>query len=1045
MKKISKRELLELVASLPDGESKKMLIAHLLKTGEVTEEEVASMVVEDVRQNLAKFSEAFQNDELLRFLWNRFQNYPQYLARALVRARPDLFYAYGFAFRLIMKLRANLGPVVLRPRHPSEDEDPSVFMAGLPAMVRTDIFALEKECRFREYLYVFSRDPQIGFEMLADDIRKATSDYERLILEGVRDYSQRLLSMTFPGFVQTFHGSPFPAFHVRWWIDQVESVPRVLNIGDTGTQKTAFATMAMDHYGSSKVLVLCTANARLHWSREISAYLQEPDGRVFLVANRGEAALAAKSKAQFIIVAYSTLIQRGVVETLKAIPFDGLIWDECQYGKNVAGVHPAQRAAACAALFRELPLKRLIALSATPWENHPIELGAVASALRPDVFPSPEIFRQGRPEDPRFLREFFAANVVEVELREIKDLPPILPKPWEDLFGAELIKLNDDHQEVYTFVRENDKVKLQPAQKVGRLLLTTVHPHKVQAKYEWPPELASAFDNWELSTKLQWLKDRLTKEIEAGAKVVVGTGIYAEGITRPENGNDSETWVGGLLKEWFGQDKVIVIDGTVSQTIEADGSSERDRLIQRWRSDPEARILLVSMRACPDSINLTVPALPGVNKLFVTTLSYPWVPWKQFLGRFWREGQGVPVEYCVPVLQGTIDESLLRLVTRKWGIQQLFRAQVPLTEEEMAFLDKRVNIRKLAEESRSDQDKVNIFGMMVQGRGEQGAKQKFDSAYGASTNGEIFARAFLSVQEFATSGHISRFMKTVIEQFEAQGLIHESGILDAGCGPLTLERRLGQAIHGIDMNPHMIDLARPLSPHQGQNARVGFLSQLPTEWTAKFELVVASLVLDWSSLQAKAGKLPERLAILGELVRVCHPFGRVWLTATRQSLNGEILQTWLFALQANGFSLVEELSGLVQATDACGSGEPFSFWSICFSPNGRNFRIGNPQDFRFVFETERVKKIRGRNGDDKEKEQKEHRRIIHQEFKVVQLSGATFEAKAAGQQAVEREVGRLITSNLKGWKFHKTPNLDWRTLEKLHQRGLLETFRTHAG
>lgn len=1042
MKAIKKSDLLNLVASLADFGQKRALITSLVENRELTEEDVAALILRDVEQNSGLYAKTIQGEPTLQFLWERFQAYPQYLARALVRARPDLFYLYGFAFRLVMKLKADLGPVLIAPQRPTSEYNVSVFMKELPDLVQRDLIGLDRECRFREALFFMSRDTSLGFEFIDEAETRAETAYERDVQKEVRSYCERLLALQFPDFVSEVHGQVFPSFHVRWWIDQVLEKPRVLNIGDTSTHKTAFSTIATHHYGCRRTLVLCPPHARPNWMREINRYFSNPDERVFLLRNSREVSQLGSNKAEYTVVGYSTLIEKGVVEALTAARFEGLIWDECHYGNNVAGSEPAQRATACATIIRELPLKRILALSATPFENEIKELGSIAAVMQPEVFPTAESFRNARTEDPRFVREFFAEHIVEVAAYEVRDLPPITPKPWEDLFAPVLIDTLPGHRNLYEWVKEDTEKVLTPAQKVARLLLTTTHPHKVQPYYPWTKEQQEVFSRWDLSTKLVWLKERVTRELEEGAKVVVATGIHVEGITRPGDDED-EIWVGRLLQEWFGNDAVLILDGTVSQAVGRDGSSDRDRLITRWRSDPSARILLVSMRACPDAVNLSVPALPGIKKLFITALCYPWVPWKQFLGRFWRDGQGVPVEYAVPVLRGTIDEALLNLVAYKWHLQQLFRAQVPLTEEEWQFLNGKMDLRQLAEAARSNIEKVNIIGALVRGRGEESVLDVLRDAYGTSTNGDVFARAFLATQDTGTSGNIARFMRRVITKFIEQGLVHAEGILDAGCGLLTLERFLDLPVYGVDLNSNMIGLARDHSNHQGKNACVGFLSRLTEEWREKFELTVVSLVLDWTSLSKKSERndLPERLAILSELVRVTHPYGRIWITATEQSMDQEILDTWIQALATQGFTIVEELTGLVCATDHKRSGaKAFAFWSLCFTPNGNPLSTRDVEAFRFKFETERVKVKRGSKGDSKTPPQETHR-TGHTEFEIVERSGSVHTTDEAALRATVHEVGRLANvSDLKGWKFHQPPsvNLDWRILTALQARGALD-------
>ncbi|MDZ4284545.1 MAG: methyltransferase domain-containing protein, partial [Patescibacteria group bacterium] len=599
--------------------------------------------------------------------------------------------------------------------------------------------------------------------------------------------------------------------------------------------------------------------------------------------------------------------------------------------------------------------------------------------------------------------------------------------------------LSPPHRELYEFVREDDTARLRSGNKADRLLQAAVHPHTLREHYSWPEHFDGYFENPELSTKLLWLKERLTRELALGAKIVVGTGIHVAGITRELPLEDSDIlWVGGILREWFGERCVLCLDGSVPLTGARGRQSARTALIERWRSDPDARILLISMRACPDTINLTVPALPGIRKLFITALSFGWKPWKQFLGRFFREGQGVPVSYEVPVLDGTIDMSLLRLLREKWEALELFLAHVPLTEEERTLFSKKESLHRLIEENRSSLEYVNVIGAMMLGRGETGARARLtEEFFPGMTNAALYARSFEASREYNTSGHITRFIVEVVRKLEADGLVELERILDAGCGPLTLERSLAAPVYGVDLNAAMIETGRSASLHAGENARVGALSEMPAEWTHLFELTVCSLVLDWSSVA-------ERTKILGELVRVTHPHGRILLTLTRTQLTEALLHAWTEALQEMDCVVIEELTGLVRALDGSNAAkERFQFWSICFSPNGRPFRAQNPDAFRLAFEVERSKIRRGdENGNSghHEKEVLEHRGVVYREFEVVQRSGVALQAERAGELAAAHEVGRAIAApDLGGWKFHRTPaNLHWRVLQELVARGLVD-------
>jgi hypothetical protein len=1041
------RHLLGLIfSSKMADEERRKLLQHMLENGEVTENEVAAHMINHIEEHEGEYRALFEQDEILQFLWDRFRDRPSYLARALVRARPEIFYCYGFAFRLCIKLRANLGRVWIRPRRNGESdglESEPTPIAQLPQEVQEDIFALDFECRFREFLYYFSRNFKDGMELLDAEIEHAKSVYDRRVLQAVRLLAKRLIDTRYPGTVDSLNGQPFPALHVRWWLDQSRRQERVLNMGDTGAYKTAYATLSLRLCGCKRVLVITAPHARNNWARELQLYFVEPP-KVHVIRTLEDVDVIDPS-AEFVIVGYSNLVRSSVVDALIAEQFDGMIQDESHYGKNVHATNPAARATATTRLIHELPLRMYRALSATPWENRPEELASIGAALRPELFTSAEAFLgSGAAKNPRLLRELFAEHILEIELREVRDLPNIDPKPWEDLFGAVPVEMNRVQAEIYRCVYEDDTEELEPGQKAMRLLMAVTHPPLLAERMEGNDELQRLIGNAGCSTKLEWIR-RFVSERITTHKIVIGTGLYAEGITRSED-DETET-VATLLREWFGEERLLVLDGKVVIKSSDGQESPREAIIRRWRTDPEARILLVSTAACPDSVNLSIGRLPGVDRLAITALSFGWKPWKQFLGRFWREGQAVPVEYAVPVLVGTIDEDLLRMNREKWEAQQLFRALAPITDREWRFLGKD-GPERLRELLRDSVEHVNILSSLFRGRGERGSRSVMDALYGASTRAEAFARHFLQSQETSTWGDVANYMRNVIREWERVGVVNLDRILDAGCGPLTLERWLNAPVYGVDMNPHMIALGKAASALGGPHVRVGFLSELPAEWSGMFDLVAASLVIDYSSLDELSQGEPERLRILRELVRVCHPHGLVWLTWNSSYQDEVCLGNWVRALTAEGAVVRRELTGKIRALD--NPQKPCEFWSLVFSPNGTHPGFTDPEPYRLPFELMRERDKRGSRG--KRDTSPQRIRLSHEQFEVIGLDQTRRDIDAA-KRAVMEEVMRWTRTSASERRvtrgqeelvkliYEQIPDKRnaWRVLARLHELGVLQT------
>jgi SAM-dependent methyltransferase len=290
------------------------------------------------------------------------------------------------------------------------------------------------------------------------------------------------------------------------------------------------------------------------------------------------------------------------------------------------------------------------------------------------------------------------------------------------------------------------------------------------------------------------------------------------------------------------------------------------------------------------------------------------------------------------------------------------------------------------------------------------------------------------------SGHISRFQKNVIEQWIACGLVAPSRILDAGCGPLTLERRLSLPVFGVDINRHMLELGSGLSPHHGTNTTVGQLTELPAEWSATFELTVASMVLDLTSLSDPSHGLPERVRILQEFVRVTNPHGLVWLTWSDNCHTSATFEAWTHALERAGCHIRHELTGAVHATDH--EEQPCQFWSLVFSPAATMPAFSDPDMLKFAFEVERsVERNRGRASSPKLPKTKRH--VTHERFEVTTAKGPLVDAQAA-KGAVVSELIRWMNTGVTTRRLHRATMdvatlfaCDWRMLRELQRRGII--------
>jgi hypothetical protein len=184
------------------------------------------------------------------------------------------------------------------------------------------------------------------------------------------------------------------------------------------------------------------------------------------------------------------------------------------------------------------------------------------------------------------------------------------------------------------------------------------------------------------------------------------------------------------------------------------------------------------------------------------------------------------------------------------------------------------------------------------------------------------------------------------------------------------------------------------------------------------------LVIDWSSLTKRTvDKVPIRVAVLRELVRVTHPTGRVWLAFTRRALNQFLLDEWCSVLERNEYQLVRELTGWVEAIDH--QDKPFAFWSLCFCPEGKPLMDVRRGEFALTFERDRVVLKRGKEGN-RFVPASESQPVRHEQFVVKTTARALLSARQAAQAAIVAEKARIA----------RMANIPWRSWQEMQRRGI---------
>jgi superfamily II DNA or RNA helicase len=338
------------------------------------------------------------------------------------------------------------------------------------------------------------------------------------------------------------------------------------------------------------------------------------------------------SDYDLIVTTYGTL-RRDIIH-LKDTVFDYVVLDEAQTIKN-----PNSESAKSARL---LSGNHRLVLSGTPVQNHMGDLWSLFEFLNPGMlgavsaFSAATLSNNGLDADGRNL---LARGLRPFILRRTKEqVATDLPARLEQTIYCELEppqrKLYDELREHYRqsllglIDREGiNKAKIQILEALLRLRQAACHPGLVdKARAEDP------------SAKLDMLLPRLMEVMEDGHKALVFSQF---------------TQFLGLVRKRLDRDKIVYeyLDGR---------TRDRQERVNRFQTDPECKLFLISLKAGGLGLNLTAAD-------YVFLLDPWWNPAveAQAIDRSHRIGQTRQVFACRLIARGTVEEKVLALQQSK--------------------------------------------------------------------------------------------------------------------------------------------------------------------------------------------------------------------------------------------------------------------------------------------------------------------------------------------------------------------------------------------
>lgn len=439
-------------------------------------------------------------------------------------------------------------------------------------------------------------------------------------------------------------------------LDRVEHLPAYLQTVLRGYQKAGVAWIRMlQHYGLGGILademglgktiqalaviltaaegtqnlVVCPKTLLYNWAAEIEKFHTNIPYLIVEGSKAERLELLANPNVKLFIISYTVVLND--IAALKEKDFDWVILDEAQNIKNVG----AKRTYA----IKKLPAKHRLALTGTPVENNLTELWSIYDFLMPGYLGSLKRFKQEFLEEPETGSAKLRRAVAPFLLRRIKkEVLLELPDKQEQVSWC---KMHPIQEKLYLQVIDMVQKKLLNAPENANLNFVHIlaalmklrqicnHPHL--ANPDILPET-------EASAKLEQLMEIVTDALDSGHKILV-------------------------FSQFVQMLKIIrrVFDERGIRYAYMDGRSKnRMEEVQRFETDPELKLFLISLKTGGTGINLTSAD---------TVILYdPW--WNpmvenQAVDRTHRIGQTRKVQVFRLITKGSVEEKIMNLQQHK--------------------------------------------------------------------------------------------------------------------------------------------------------------------------------------------------------------------------------------------------------------------------------------------------------------------------------------------------------------------------------------------
>lgn len=493
-------------------------------------------------------------------------------------------------------------------------------------------------------------------ELIQSKISGSFANQSRAVLEGFNN----LRSAKKPEYKVNASLRPYQDEGVKWLKYLYDNCLGGCLADDMGLGKTlqTIALLSMIYPGGRKPsLIVMPRSLLFNWEKELKRFAPKIKFHTYYGPDRN---LKEALKAKVILTTYA--VMRNDIMELKDHKFQCIVLDESQNIKTIT----SQTTSAAFMLDAE----HRFALSGTPMENNLTELYSLFRFLNPSMFGSLEDFNSSytvpiqkygdKNASESLKRKIYPFILRRLKKDVLKDLPPRI-----DL--TRYVEMSEKQAQLYNSRRLSykqqieDSIAKEGVQKSQFLMFQALSELRRIASV---PE--SVAEGKIPSPKIEELMELLTESVSNGHKSVVFFNFLA-----------------GLEVTMERLEKLGIEFETMTGSTTA---NERKRVVERFQTDPECMVLLLTLKVGGVGLNLTA-----------ADTVYLFEPWwnkaaeEQAINRLHRIGQLSTVYSFSLITVGTIEEKILQLQEQK---SELFNELISadgssskhLTEKDIKFI-----------------------------------------------------------------------------------------------------------------------------------------------------------------------------------------------------------------------------------------------------------------------------------------------------------------------------------------------------------------------